>query len=337
MNNQYSSTTLTINLQAIRENYRILKGMVGGGIIAPAVKANAYGLGIKKIAPVLENEGCNMFFVANLDEALELRELLPNVTIFVLHGIVLDQEDIFTAYNITPVLNSTYQINIWQQHAIKKQEILDCILHFDTGMNRLGIRGIIDVNINPLYINPLYIMSHLACADDKMHPKNNAQLLEFQSIAKNFTGKKLSLANSGGIFLGKNYHLDMVRPGIAIYGCNPLNNLPNPMKNVINLTSKILQIERVDRAVTVGYGALRKVERGTKIATIAVGYADGYLRCLGDRGICAIGGVFVPVIGRISMDLITLDVTEIADAKLSEIEEIELIGDNIPVDVGSQI
>jgi len=332
--NHYASTILTINLNAVRENYKILKAEVGGSKVMAVVKANAYGLGVAQIAPALAIDGCDSFFVANLDEALELRETLSDVTIFVLHGIIAGQEDVFTENNITPVLNCIDQVNIWQKYAIKKQKNLPCILHFDTGMNRLGIRKetISNGKLKSENLDIKYIMSHLACADEKEHAKNKEQLLEFHSIAKNFPGIKLSIANSGAIFLGKDYHLDMVRPGVAIYGVNPSIDSPNNMKNVVSLTSKILQIEQVDSAGTVGYGAKYKIKAGTRIATIAVGYADGYLRSLSDCGICAIGGQIVPVIGRVSMDLVTVDVTKIPVEKLAG-AEIELIGDNISVDV----
>jgi alanine racemase len=341
MKNQHSSTTLAVNLNAVRENYRILKKEASNAKVSAVVKANAYGLGVAAIAPQLNTEGCDSFFVANLDEALELRQILPHVMIFVLHGILSGQEACFTQNNLRPVLNSTEQINIWQQHAIKKRKTLPCIIHFDTGMNRLGIsaskvNGQHGFSIeNTATLDIKYIMSHLACADEKEHAKNSEQLIEFKSLAKKFTGIKLSIANSAGVFLGREYHLDMVRPGIALYGGNPTINSQNRMKNVIKLTSKILQIERVDSAGTVGYGATHKITRGTKIATIAVGYANGYLRSLSDRGICAVNGHIVPVIGRVSMDLVTIDVTKIPDEKLFD-AEVELIGDYISVNEVAQ-
>ncbi len=373
MKNQYSSTTLTINLAAIAENYRALKNNCAKNcVVSAVVKADAYGLGVLEVASALENAGCSTFFVANLDEGVELRNILPQVKIYVLHGLVAGQEDVFVKHNLTPVLNSIQQVNLWLQHSEKMQEKLSCVLHFDTGMNRLGIKGkgkregeggegirgkgegqwVInneqkkkkDYSPFPfsLLLSPLtshsslnieYIMSHLACADEENHPMNSQQLVEFQNVAGNFEGIKLSLANSSGIFLGQKYHFDMVRPGVALYGANPTPYTKNPMKNVVTLTSKILQIELVDRAGAVGYGASYKLHHGTKIATIAVGYADGYLRSLSNQGICAIDGVIVPVIGRVSMDLVTVDVTKIPDEKLYVGAEVELIGENIPVDV----
>lgn len=330
-NNQYASTTLTINLQAIRNNYRILKAKAPKAKVSSVVKANAYGLGLAEIVAVLIEEGCDTFFVANLDEALELRKFHADITIFVLHGIMPGQEEIFDFNKIIPVLNSISQVNIWDKYAIKKQKKLPCILHFDTGMNRLGIEK--PLSTIPSSLNPLYLMTHLACADDSANKMNSKQLKDFQSITKDFKDISLTIANSSGIFLGSDYHQDLVRPGIAIYGANPSTALLNPMQNVIKLTSKILQLQHVDSAGTVGYGALQKITSGTKIATIAVGYADGYLRSLSNSGICAIDGVIVPVIGRVSMDLVTIDVTKIPAEKLDECREVELIGENIPVDI----
>ncbi len=337
MKNQYASTTLTINLAAIAENYNILKSNCSKNcLVSSVVKANAYGLGVDAVASRLAKEGCNIFFVANLDEAVELRGILTEAQIFVLHGLTEGQEEAFVNYEIIPVLNSSYQVDLWKQYSIIKQKKLSCALHFDTGMNRLGLRfsNYLEVGKDfSDYFDIKYIMSHLACADDKSHQLNREQLNEYQAIKSHFKGIKLSIANSSAIFLGEDYHFDMVRPGIALYGGNPAPYIANPMKNVINLTSKILQIEQVDRASTIGYGASHKLKLGMKIATIAAGYADGYLRSLSNVGICAVGGVIVPVIGRVSMDIVTLDVTNVPDPHLKIGAEVELIGDNIPVDI----
>lgn len=346
--NQYSSTALTINLQAIRDNYRVLCNKARKAKVAAVVKADAYGLGLKEVATSLIQEGCDTFFVANLDEAIALRMIKTEITIFVFHGIMPGQENVFITFGLIPVLNTVSQMNLWGGHAKKLCRRLPYVLHFDTGMHRLGISNdqwpvkntegdqIVLGNFSsivPSSLYPLYIMTHLACSDEESNPMNAEQLAQLKSIAKDFEKVSLSIANSGGIFLGDEYHLDLVRPGIAIYGANPSASLPNPMKNVIKLTSEILQIQQVDRACAVGYGAVHRVVRGTKIATVAVGYADGYLRSLSNEGICAIDGVIVPVIGRVSMDLVTIDVTKIPDEVLAKCDGIELIGENIPVDV----
>lgn len=337
--NQHSGTTLTVNLDAICRNYRILQEQCGAGCkVSAVVKANAYGLGVEPVAKILAGQGCDEFFVANLDEAVELRSILPNATIFVLHGIIGGQEKIFAENNIIPVLNSLYQLEIWQDFAEMQGKKMPCALHFNTGMNRLGLSIKDAKTLAGSYeleqkLNVKYVTSHLACSDDAKHKMNKQQLLEFQDITNNFKSVKLSMANSGGVFLGREYHFDMVRTGLALYGGNPSNSMANPMKNVVRLSSAMLQIHRIDRAGTVGYGASRKVKPGMKTATIAAGYADGYLRSLSNSGVCAVDGQIVPIIGRVSMDLVILDVTEVPDSKLTIGQEVELIGENIPLEM----
>lgn len=353
MQNQYASTTLTINLGAIRDNYRILQKKAHGAKVAAVVKANAYGLGVEQVASTLASIGCDSFFVANLDEAIELRGFLPDADIFVFHGFEHGQEEVFYEFGITPVLNTISQMELWINYADNIGLSSECIIHFDTGMNRLGIK-LSEIQNSSLSLwkgdrinqalSPTaggipgikYIISHLACADDQENAMNAEQLAEFKNITDSFKNVPRCIANSGGIFLGKEYHFDMVRPGIALYGGNPTNYLPNPIKNVVQLTSHMLQIQRIDRDGTVGYGASQAVLKGTKIATIAAGYADGYLRSLSNNGICAVDGIIVPIIGRVSMDLVTIDVSKIPDEKLKPGAEVELIGDNIPVDVAAK-
>lgn len=338
MKNQYSTTILTVDLAAIRENYRILQKICGSNCkISGVVKANAYGLGIEPVAKTLAGEGCDEFFVANLDEALTLRKILPDITIFVLHGIMPGEEEAFEYNKITPVLNSIQHINLLLQRSVLIGYKLPCAIHFNTGMNRLGFDSIsgkkflLDNDIIQK-LDVKYITSHLACSDEANNPMNKQQLVEFQNITKDFEGERLSFANSGAVFLGNEYHFNMARCGLALYGGNPNNSSINPMKNVVKLTSKMLQIHQIDRDGTVGYGASHKVTAGTKTATIAIGYADGYLRSLSNSGICAVDGIIVPIIGRVSMDLVILDVTNVPDSKLEVGREVELIGENIPVE-----
>lgn len=339
MKNKYSASELTINLAAIGKNYRTLCKKAQGTKVASVVKANAYGLGVAKVAPVLAKEGCRDFFVATIDEAIELRRILQKENIYAFNGAVDKQQKLCRKFNIIPVLNSMYQVNIFRQYSETEGEKTSVAIHLDTGMNRLGIRreGEIEElaeNYKAWGLDIKFIMSHLSCADEKNHPMNKSQLQTFKEYKKLFAAKKLSLANSAGIFLGKNYHFDMVRPGISLYGGKPNNSCAkNPMKNVARLTSRVLQIEQIDRKGAVGYGATHSLAKGAKIATVAVGYADGYLRSLSNRGICYIGDIAVPVVGRVSMDLITLDVSNVPDKMLTQGAEVELIGDNIPVDV----
>jgi alanine racemase len=317
-------TTLTINLSAITSNYKLLSEKVK---VAAVVKADAYGLGMAKVAPALFEAGAREFFVANLDEALSLRKILPKCSIGVFHGLQKGEEREFSANNLTPVLNDIYQIKLWRQHADK----LSCIVHFDTGMNRLGLsQNDVNTAVDLLKnLNVQYIMSHLACADEPQHPKNLQQLQKMQTIKAVFPNIPISLANSSGVFLGDEYLFDMARTGIAMYGGNPTPNTKNPMQNVVNLRSQILQIRNIDTAQTVGYGASYELKDGAKIATLPVGYADGYFRSLGNNSFCAIGGVKVPLVGRVSMDLITVDVSGL---NVSVGDEVEIIGDTITID-----
>jgi len=327
----YSGSTLKINLKAIADNYFILKAKAGGREIAAVVKANAYGLGVEKVAPVLKEAGCKLFFVANLDEALELREILPSSDIAVLNGVIKGQGKFFAENNIIPVLNSMEQIDLWSKTFNQKPSMI----HVDSGMNRLGIP--IDeyekvINSGKLEkLNVKLILSHLACADEKKNTKNVEQLNIVRKVAELTPNFKISFANSSGIFLGKDYHFDIVRPGIALYGGNPIPNSLNPMKNVVEITANILQIRNIDSEETVGYGATYILDKGSKIATLPIGYADGYFRVFGNRSYCAINGKKVPVVGRVSMDLITIDITSIKD-EINIGDEVEILGANVKLD-----
>ncbi|MCE3233033.1 MAG: dadX [Rickettsiaceae bacterium] len=327
MKNKFSDTKLSINLSAIKSNYKLLKKH---GKVAAVVKANAYGLGVGEVSSSLYEAGCREFFVANLDEALELRKILPDVFIAVFQGAQEGQGKYFEKHDLVPVINTVHQVKLWQQYSEKQGSKLSCIVHFDTGMNRLGL-SMKDAGLVAKF-KIKYIMSHLACADTPKHPKNAEQLKNMKAIAKLFPKVPVSFANSSGVFLGEDYLFDRIRAGIAIYGGNPTPYTKNPMKNVVTLTSKILQVRVIDSVDSVGYGATHNVPAGAKIATIPVGYADGYSRHLSNRGYCAIDGKKVPVIGRVSMDLITIDVSSIESGKLVVGQEVELIGNTITID-----
>lgn len=328
---KYSNSILKVNLSAIVANYLFLKQKASGKKVACVVKANAYGLGVGEVVPVLKNAGCNKFFVANLDEAIELRQILPESFIGVFSGISKNEEDIFVMYGLTPVLNSIYQFELFSQYVDKKGISYPCLLHIDSGMNRLGFsfEEIKKLQSEDLLkkLNIKMILSHLACADEKSHEKNLQQLEVVRNLRKIFPNIPISFANSYGVFLGQEYHFDIIRPGIALYGGNPTPNDINPMQSVVQITSKILQIRNIDTPQTVGYGATYKLEAGSKIATLPVGYADGYFRSLSNKSYCAIASKKVPVVGRVSMDLITVDITSIKDIEVGD--EVEIIGDTI--------
>ena len=328
---------LDIDLDAIAANYKHLAERVGSNVRAAAVvKADAYGLGVAKVAPALARAGAKTFFVATLEEGLALRELLPRAQIAVLNGLVMGAPADFAKAALVPVLNDLGQIAAWQGYAAKRGGA-PAMLHLDTGMARLGLspketQRLIGEPSRLDGFSLALIMSHLACAGEAAHPMNDAQLDAFRAALKRLPSAPASLAASGGMFLGGDFLFDMVRIGAALYGINPIPGRPNPMQPVIRLKAKILQVRDVDRGESVGYGAAHRIERPTRIATIAMGYADGWLRSSAHRGFARIAGKPAPVVGQISMDLITLDVTGHDPATLIPGSYVELLDDRYGVD-----
>lgn len=335
-----TGATLFIDLAAVATNWCQLASRCGGTRrCAAVVKADAYGLKATKVAPVLFVAGCRTFFVAHLAEGLALRNVLPReATIAVFNGPLAGTEADFTAYNLVPVLNCPDQIARWSAHARAYSVChLPAILHVDTGMSRLGLtlREVHTLQDQPGLLEGIaldLIMSHLACADTLEHSMNEEQMQAFATVMACFPGMPGSLANSSGIFLGSRWHWELVRPGAALYGINPILGQPNPMRPVIRLQGKIVQVRSVDSPETVGYGATYKVSGAGRIATVAVGYADGFLRALSNRGSGEVGGVRVPLVGRVSMDLVTFDVSAIPEHMVQPGGLIELIGPNHTVD-----
>ncbi len=328
--------TLTIDLDAIAANWRKLAERAQPAQCAAVVKANGYGLGAAEIARRLQAEGCRFFFVAHLEEAVRLRETVPDLPIVALNGLIPGQERDFVAHDVLPALNDLAQIDAWRQLAQALGRRLDAVVHIDTGMNRLGL-GAADVETLARdrgrleSLRPLLWMSHLACADIQDHPLNLEQRDRFLSALAALPQATASLANSSGIFLGSAWHHDLVRPGAALYGINPVPWAENPMRPVVTLSGKIVQIHKVDTGNSVGYGAEWRATRDSRIATVAVGYADGYLRSLKERSFVFLKGQRLAVVGRISMDLITVDVTDAA-APVAPGDEVELLGPHIGVD-----
>lgn len=332
-----SQTILTIDLDAIVANYRTLQAQLAGGVAcAGVVKADAYGLGARYVVPALAAAGCREFFVAHLGEAAALRDVVArDATLYVLNGILAGEEPEYLAAGYVPVLNDLEQVERWSAAARAAGRRLPAILHIDTGMSRLGLpageRQILVAD--PSRLAPLdirYLMSHLASSDEPREPLNLWQVSEFRAVRAALPPLRASLANSSGIYLGPEYHFDLVRPGCALYGINPLPGQPNPMKPVARLDGKILQIHEVDPPRTVGYGATHRVVGRTRIATVAAGYADGWPRSLSNRGSAYAGDIRVPIIGRVSMDLTTLDVTPVP--RLRPGDTVELMGPHLSVD-----
>jgi alanine racemase len=332
---------LTVDLQALAENYAFLKGQLGGNTICAAVvKSDAYGLGLEPIAVRLAHEGCNSFFVAVMDEAISLRTILKQhnkrANIYLLSGVAEGSEGDLDQFDLTPVLNSLAEIERWSSHA-KTSGKRKAILNLDTGMSRLGLdtRELATFANKPELADGVeitYVMSHLACADDRASAKNQEQLSLFNEYRTRLGLKKASFANSAGILLGPEYHYNLVRPGAAIYGIQPITNEINKISQVIGLKGKILQLRTVDTGETVGYGATYQTPRTSRLATVAAGYGDGYFRTLGNRGFGYIGTTRVPVVGRVSMDLITFDVTDLPEHEVVPGAMIELIGPHYSVD-----
>lgn len=327
---------LEIDLDAIALNWKKLADRVAPARAAAVVKADAYGLGAAKVAPALARAGVKTFFVATLDEALELRELLPRAQIAVLNGLAIGAPADFAKAALLPVLNDLGQLRAWQSYAARRGGAA-AMLHLDTGMARLGLppKEIEALAGDPAMLKGFTlaaVMSHLACASEPAHPMNLAQLAAFRAALKRLPLAPASLAASSGVFLGGDFLFDMVRVGAALYGVNPTPGRPNPMRQVIRLKAKILQVRDVDRGESVGYGAAHRIDRPTRIATIAIGYADGWLRSSSHRGTARIAGKLAPVVGHISMDLVTLDVTGHDPANLRAGQFVDLIDEHYGVD-----
>lgn len=330
-----SQSVLTIDLGAIASNYGLLRARVAGGCAA-VVKADAYGLGAARVGPALAAVGCTDFFVAHLGEGIALRNAAgPNPRIHVLNGLLPGEERECLRQDLVPVLNDLGQIQAWSAAARQAGRTLPAAVHLDTGMSRLGLSpgeaG--QLAAEPARLAGLdlrFWMSHLACADEPEHPLNRRQLAELRTLLRPLPKAPVSFANSSGIFLGADYHFDLARPGCALYGINPIPGRPNPMKQVATLGTKVLQVRVIDRPQTVGYGATHQAAGPTRVATIAVGYADGWLRSLSNRGFAVVNGTKVPFIGRVSMDLITIDVTTLPDLKAGDL--VHLMDDRLTSD-----
>jgi len=336
----HAGATLTIDLAAIRWNYRFLADQVGprvrcGGV----VKADAYGLGASQVAPVLYDAGCRDFFVAHLDEALNLRPHLPsNISLVVLNGLLPGCEVDCAAAGIVPVLNSLEQLDAWSACARKMGRALGAVIQIDSGMSRLGLplgemkELAAALGARTSGINVRLVMSHLACADSDGQGANGSQRARFQLLASAFKGIPLSLANSSGIFLGRDFHLDAVRPGAALYGINPTPSQPNPMRPVVGMTAAIIQLREIQAGDHVGYGWDYCAPRAARLATLSIGYADGLRRTLGKAGMVYFEGLALKIVGRVSMDTITVDLADLPAERLPLGTAIELIGPHQSVD-----
>lgn len=333
---------LTIDLDAAACNYRRLCKELAVVPCAAVVKADAYGLGVGRLAPAFAAAGARAFFVGPVDEGIELDGVLAaagraDAEIYVLNGVLPGTEPDFRTHRLIPVLNSLACVERWRAAASAAGQPLPAALHVDTGMSRLGLPddevGVLAAEPGRLDgIDVRLIVSHLACAEEPDNPLNAEQLTRFRAALAQLPEAPACLANSSGIFLGPDYHFDLARGGVALYGVNPTPERPNPMRQVVRLQGRILQVREIDPSRTVGYGATHRAAGRTRIATIGVGYADGYMRALSNRGHAVIEGRQVPVVGRVSMDSLTLDVTELPEATVRPGGFVDLIGPDHDVD-----
>ena len=332
---------LTIDLAAIAANWRGLRdaGRAAGKPVecAAVLKADAYGTGATIVGPRLAAEGCHHFFVAHIDEGIALRAVLPDHPIYVLNGLLANTEGDFVEHGLTPVLNHLGQLNAWRAAAQRFNRALDAVIHLDTGMHRLGFgqdeaQSLVNERGRLRGLRLALLMSHLVVSEEPANPINGEQLSRFRNFVRAMPGAPASFANSSGIFLGPDYHFDLMRPGAALYGINPRPGEPNPMLLTISLAARILQVRRIDALQTVGYGAAWRSARPSRVATIALGYADGYFRNLINRAHVHIAGHRVPVIGRVSMDLVTIDLTDVPEELSQPGMTVEVLGTHTTAD-----
>jgi alanine racemase len=332
---------LTVDLDAIVANWRKLEKTAVPAECAGVIKADAYGCGVGPVARALAGAGCKTFFVATLEEARAARAAIPSAAIYVLSGFFQNSGEAFARIDARPVIGDLNELAEWDVFCRRSGWAGGAAIQIDTGMNRLGLtvadaQGIIP-RINAGDHGITLVMSHLACAESLHHPLNAKQLATFREIASLFSGVPASLANSSGVFLGAQFQFDMVRPGAALYGVNPTPEADNPMQPVVELKVRIAQIRNVEKGETVGYGGTWTARRPTKLAIVSVGYADGYFRAGssndGTRGAdVVVAGKRCPVAGRISMDLMAIDITDLAHNAARRGHLVTLIGEGITVD-----
>ena len=331
---KYSTPSLDINLDAVRHNYNVIKKYCKNSEVCGTVKASSYGLGgHNKIVNKLIKSGCKRFFVANINEGIFIRKKFKSIIINVLNGLNKNEEKIFYKHNLIPVINTIKQLKKWLKFNKNKNKN-KLIIHFDTGMCRLGIQEdkineVIKLKKQLDQYKEVIIMSHLACSGDKRDNYNEIQRLRFEKIKKKLPGYKYSLAASGGIFLGKKYHYDLVRPGINLYGGN--KNFNKQIMHVVSLRSPIIQINYLEKGETVGYSRTFRAKRKTITATIPMGYADGIGIRLSNKGYVHFNGKKLPMIGRVSMDLIIIDITKLKN-KIKEGDFVSIYDKKFTID-----
>jgi alanine racemase len=329
MATEAARAVLAVDLEAVVENHGRLQRAAPGAEIAAVVKADGYGLGAAEVARVLAAAGCRSFFVAHPAEGIALHAALPAAAIYVLHGLQEGDGEDLAAAELIPVLNQPGEVARYAALARHRAERLPAALQIDTGMCRLGLAEKEVDRLDPGHLAALdlrLVMSHLACAEETANPMNREQLARFERLRQRLPAAPASLTNSSGIFLGGEFHYQLCRPGVALYGVNPTPDQPNPMAPVVTLEAPVLQVHDVSAPGSVGYGATHRTRAGSRIATVPVGYADGYLRAASGRATARIAGHEVPLAGRVSMDLIGLDVSSVPAEAVRPGAMVELIG-----------
>lgn len=325
-----ASAELHVDLEVIIKNYETLSAQ-SNAACAGVVKADAYGLGMDQVAPALyHHTNCEIFFVANLVEAVKLRPILKEAKIYVFNGLFEDQVETYLEYKITPILNDPSQVQFWNG---KKEA---CAIHFDTGINRLGFS---DKQTEEFFnsqhdLNIDLMMSHFIQSEIPNHPSNEIQLDQFMQVRHQLPNAKASLCNSGGIYLGKEYHFDLLRPGIMLYGGNPgLPRRPDGIKQAFEIKARVLQIRELEAGMSVGYNSLWTASEKSRIAILNVGYADGTLKTSDRNSTVYIADHKAKVIGKTSMDMIAIDITDPKFDKVAINDFAEILGSNITLEM----
>lgn len=339
---ELSGALLNVDLRALQNNWQQLNVLAGTAECGAAVKASCYGLGLAPVVTALAQAGCKSFFVALPLEGRDVRAVAPDADVYVLNGLLQGQAEFYQANNLIPVLATPAQVKEWQEHCLAQELKLPAALHLETGINRLGLsdrqaRTLAGQREVLSSFKLALVMSHLACGDSPGDEMNFEQVQKFDQLRALFPATKTSLANSPGTFLGEEFTYDLVRPGIALYGGNPFAKRANPMSAVARLYAPLLQVKEICTGESVGYSASWTAKRPSRIGVIGAGYGDGIPRSLSSPAIdgpaCVfIGGHYAPIIGRVSMDLITVDLTDVPPETATEGQRVEVMGDNITVD-----
>ena len=337
---ELSGASLHIDLRAVQRNYLRFRDAAGAGKSAATVKADAYGLGMVPVARALWAAGCRSFFVALPLEGLELRAVLPDAEIIVLNGLLPGAAEVYAKAGLTPALAQPEELTEWAAFCRATSTKHAAAIHFDTGINRLGfsekeLRAIRADDLAAIHLT--LVMSHLANADAPDDEMNARQLARFESLRQLLPPCRLSLANSPGSLLHNTFAQDLLRPGIGLYGGNPFDDRANPFETVARLTAPVMQLREVPAGEKVGYTGSFTAKRASRIAVFGAGYRDGYPRALssgpdGGPARVHIAGHFAPIAGRVSMDMITVDVTDIPPQKIARGTVAELLGEHVTLD-----